>query len=197
MSFVSFHERGLGVLADQFMWALLHYYGVELHNFNPNSIAQAAIFVAICGGYLGIAPHWELWLHLFRAGHTTKLTGTLGTRKATRAGGCTLQVRQDRQHLYIPAQLASSNRQWYTSWFYLRNDDGGLPPYTGRIVGSCPERLKYGVPREDQPKLQPLLEGLRGCRAVALRRLWSWLPSTAEGAAADGSAAANVRHDTG
>jgi len=57
VSFVSFHERGLGLPADRFMRALPHYYGVELHNFNPNSIAQAAIFVAVCKGYLGIAPH--------------------------------------------------------------------------------------------------------------------------------------------
>ena len=94
-----------------------------------------------------------------------------GTRKAVRAGGCTLQVRQDRQHLYIPAQLASTNRRWHTSWFYLRNDDDRLPPYTGRIVGSCPERWKYGVPREDQPKLQSLLEGLQ--------RLWDRCLTTA------------------
>ena len=93
VSFVSFHERGLGVPANRFMRALPHYYGVELHNFNPNSIAQAAIFVAVCEGCRGIAPHWELWLHLFRAGHTTKPTGTMGTRKALRVGGCTLQVR--------------------------------------------------------------------------------------------------------
>ena len=39
MSFVPFHERGLGVPADRFMQALPHYYGMELHNFNPNSIA--------------------------------------------------------------------------------------------------------------------------------------------------------------
>ena len=26
--------------------------------------------------------------------------------------------------------------------------------------GSCPERWKYGVPKDDQPKLEPLLEGL-------------------------------------
>ena len=57
VSFVSFHERGLGVPADRFMRALPHYYGVELHNFNPNSIVQVAIFVAVCEGYLGIAPH--------------------------------------------------------------------------------------------------------------------------------------------
>ena len=39
VSFVAFHERGLGLPADRFMQALPHYYGVELHNFNPNSIA--------------------------------------------------------------------------------------------------------------------------------------------------------------
>ena len=36
VSFVAFHERGLGLSADRFMWALPHYYGVELHNFSPN-----------------------------------------------------------------------------------------------------------------------------------------------------------------
>jgi hypothetical protein len=38
------------------MRAILHVYGVELHNLSPNSIAQAAIFVAVCEGFLGIAP---------------------------------------------------------------------------------------------------------------------------------------------
>ena len=73
-------------------------------------------------------------------------------------------MRQDRQHLYILAQLASSNRRWYTNWFYLRNDDGGLPPYTGRIMEDCPEKWRYGVPREEQPRLQPLLDGLEKLR---------------------------------
>ena len=39
MSFVSFHKRGLILPVDRFMWVLPHYYGVELQNFNPNSIA--------------------------------------------------------------------------------------------------------------------------------------------------------------
>jgi hypothetical protein len=57
LSFVSFHERGFGVPASHFMRALLHYYRVELHNFNPNSIAQAAIFVAVCEGFFwGLTP---------------------------------------------------------------------------------------------------------------------------------------------
>jgi hypothetical protein len=56
LSFISFHERGFGVPASRFMRAILHFYGVELHNLNPNSIAQAAIFAAVCEGFLGIHP---------------------------------------------------------------------------------------------------------------------------------------------
>ena len=57
VSFVSFHERGFVVPAGRFMRAILYHYGVELHNLTPNSISQAgeaAIFVAVCEGYLGI-----------------------------------------------------------------------------------------------------------------------------------------------
>ena len=32
----------------------------------------------------------------------------------------------------------------------------------------CPEKWGYGVPREDQPKLQPLLEGLERLRGRCL-----------------------------
>jgi hypothetical protein len=39
LSLIPFHERGFGVPASRFMRALLHHYGVELHNLNPNSIA--------------------------------------------------------------------------------------------------------------------------------------------------------------
>jgi hypothetical protein len=55
--FTYFHERGFGVPAICFMQALLHYYRVELHNFNPNSIAQATIFTTFYEVYLGIKPH--------------------------------------------------------------------------------------------------------------------------------------------
>jgi hypothetical protein len=72
VSFVAFHERGLGVPPSHFMRAILHYYKVELHHLAPNSISQAAIFAAVYEGYLGMEPHWNLWLHLFRADHFAK-----------------------------------------------------------------------------------------------------------------------------
>ena len=57
VSLVAFHEHGLGLPTDRFMRALPHYYSVERHNFNPNSIAQAAIFVTVCEVYLGKRGH--------------------------------------------------------------------------------------------------------------------------------------------
>jgi hypothetical protein len=119
LSFVSFHERGFGVPASRFMLALLHYYGVELHNFNRNSIAQAAIFAAVCEGFLGIDPHWDLWTHLFSVELFALTTGEKKVRMAVQAYGCTLQLRQARAQQYIPAILVSSNNGWQRQWFYL------------------------------------------------------------------------------
>jgi hypothetical protein len=93
VSFVTFHERGFGVPASRFMRAILHVYGVELHNLSPNSISQVAIFAAVCEGYLGIAPHWDLWTHLFSAELFASPTGERRVRMAMRAGGCILQLR--------------------------------------------------------------------------------------------------------
>ena len=90
VSFTSFHERGFGVLASRFMQALPYYYGVELHNFNPNSIAQAAIFSAACKGFLGIEPHWDLWLHLFHAETFSLPLEVKKVQHAVRADSCML-----------------------------------------------------------------------------------------------------------
>jgi hypothetical protein len=122
VSFVAFHERGLGVPPSHFMQALLHYYKVELHHLTPNSISQAAIFAAVCEGYLGMEPHWNMWLHLFRAEHFAKKAGERGVRRAVHVGSCTLQVRGGQGDQYIPVQLISSNSGWHDGWFYLRND---------------------------------------------------------------------------
>jgi hypothetical protein len=130
VSFVSFHERGFGVPASRFMRAILHNYEVELHNRSPNSISQAAIFVAVCEGYLGIDPHWDLWTHFFSAELFALPTGERRVCAAVRAGGCILQLRQSRASQYIPAVLASSNKGWQRRWFYLRNDDERLPSFS-------------------------------------------------------------------
>jgi hypothetical protein len=168
VSFVSFHERGFGVLASRFMRAILHNYGVELHNLSPNSISQAAIFVAVCEGYLGIAPHWDLWTHLFSVELFASPTGERRVHAAVRADGCILQLRQSRASLYIPAILASSNKGWQRRWFYLRNDGEMLPPFSQRVVTVAADAWRYGTPHDRQKNLEPLLKALEALRKGGL-----------------------------
>ena len=49
----------------RFLRGLLHYYGLELQHLNPNGIQHISAFVALCEGYLGIEPHFELWKYFF------------------------------------------------------------------------------------------------------------------------------------
>jgi hypothetical protein len=168
LSFVSFHERGFGVPASRFMRVILHVYGVELHNLSPNSISQAGIFAAVCEGYLGIAPHWDLWTHLFSVELFASSTGERRVRMAVRAGGCILQLRQARALQYIPAILASSNKGWQRRWFYLRNDVGRLPSFSQRVVTAASDNWRYGAPHERQKNLQPLLKALEELREGGL-----------------------------
>jgi hypothetical protein len=153
LSFVSFHKRGFEVPASRFMRAILHVYGVELHNLSPNSIAQAAIFAAVCEGFLGIAPHWALWTHLFSVELFASTTGERRVRMAVQADGCILQLRQARAQQYIPAILASSNKGWQRRWFYLRNDNERLPLFSQRVVTTAGGNWRYGAPREKQKNL--------------------------------------------
>jgi hypothetical protein len=146
------------------MRAILHFYGVELHNLNPNSIAQAAIFAAVCEGFLGIEPHWDMWTHLFSAEPFALTTGERRVRMAVQAGGCILQLRQARAQQYIPAILVSSNKGWQRRWFYLLNDDGRLPSFSQRVVTASGSNWRYGAPRDRQKNLQPLLEALQELR---------------------------------
>jgi hypothetical protein len=54
VSFICFHERGFAAPASRFLRGLCFHYGVELHNFAPNAISQAATFVGVCEGFLAI-----------------------------------------------------------------------------------------------------------------------------------------------
>ena len=127
VSFIRHHERGFAAPASRFMRGLCHHYGVELHNFAPNAISQAATFVGVCEGFLGIPVNWDLWVHLFRAELHTLATPEARVRRAVRAGGLSVSLRDSRKELYIPCTMTSNNAEWERGWFYLRNDGAGLP----------------------------------------------------------------------
>jgi hypothetical protein len=146
VSFIRFYERGFAAPASRYMRALCHHYGVELHNFAPNAISQAATFVGVCEGYIGIPVNWDLWIHLFRAELFTQPTTEQMTRHAVRAGGMSLALRGQRKDEYIPFTMTTNNAGWERGWFYLRNDEPGLPLHRFGAPGEARLLSPQGVP---------------------------------------------------
>ena len=144
MSLVRLHERGFGVPVSRFMRALCEYYGAELRNFGPNSISQAAVFVAVCEGYLGIEAHWDLWIHLFHGElFVENVRGQ--PKRFARAGGLMLHLRPSRKNLYIPNKMTTNNAGWTRGWFYLCNFGNRLPAFTNKVLRKRPAKWDWGV----------------------------------------------------
>jgi hypothetical protein len=56
----------------------------------------------------------------------------------------------------------------HDGWFYLCNDDGHLPSFSGEVLMSWKENWSYDIIEEEKPKLQPLLDALRTLRLRGL-----------------------------
>jgi hypothetical protein len=132
VNFICHHERGFAAPASRFMRELCHHYGVELHNFASNAISQAATFVGVCEGFLGIPVNWDLWVHLFGVELHTLATPEPRVRYMVRAGGLSISLRDSRREIYIPSMMTSNNAEWERGWLYLHNDGVGLPPTLAR-----------------------------------------------------------------
>jgi len=64
--------------------------------------------------------------------------------------------------------MPSSNRGWQSGWFYIRNDGGLLPEYTGRMVTECPQKWVWGAPADEQKRLASVLAGLEKLRGAGV-----------------------------
>jgi hypothetical protein len=169
VSFIRHHERGFAAPTSRFLRGLCHHYGVELHNFTPNTISQAATFVGVCEGFLGIPANWDLWVHLFRVELHTLSTLEPRVRRAVRAGGMTILLRESRREFYIPCTMTSNNTEWEQGWFYLRNDEPGPPPYTGKILKEKADSWWHGLsPSSRQDRLESALLALKSLADVGL-----------------------------
>jgi hypothetical protein len=91
--------------------------------------------------------NWDLWVHHFRAELYTLLTTETRTCHAVCAGGMSLAVRGQRKDDYIPSTMTTNNAEWERGWFYLRNAEPGLPPYTGLVLREGPPPGTTGCPR--------------------------------------------------
>ena len=61
VSFLAFHEHGLGYPAHWFLRGLLNEWGLELQHLNPTGVLHIAGFVTVCEAFLGMEPHVDFF----------------------------------------------------------------------------------------------------------------------------------------
>ena len=65
VSFLTFHEHGLGYPTHWFLRGLLNEWGLELQHLNPMGVLHIAGFVTVCEAFLGIELHADFFRCLF------------------------------------------------------------------------------------------------------------------------------------
>ena len=175
VSFLAYHERGLGLPVSSFFRGVLNQYGARLHQLAPNGVLHAAVFVTLCEAYLGIRPSLLLWRYFFLASlQTSKETGV-----GKRVGGVSIMLRARESQEYIEVDLKTSLKGWRGSWFYINNADPQLPAFEDavpRATGSWKSKLSAAEVETIRPHLEAIRrlrdQGLTGTMVfgVAMRR---------------------------
>ena len=65
VSFLTFHERGLGYPVHWFLRGLLNEWGLELRHLNPTGVLHIVGFITVCEAFLRMEPHVDFFWWLF------------------------------------------------------------------------------------------------------------------------------------
>ena len=79
VSFLAFHEHGLGYPAHWFLRGFLNEWGLELQHLNPTGVLHIAGFITVCEAFLEMEPHVDFFRRIFtgRALSEGKPAGTV------------------------------------------------------------------------------------------------------------------------
>jgi hypothetical protein len=89
--------------------------------------------------------------------------------RAVCAGGVTIVLRETRRELYIPCTITSNNAEWERGWFYIRNNEPGLLPWTGKVVREKADSWWHGVsPFSRKDRLDSALMALKALADAGL-----------------------------
>ena len=141
VSFAHFDERGFTTPAHKFLRGLLHYYKVELQHLTPNGVQNIAAFVALCEGFLGISPHFDLWWYFFAVNLLKKREKR--QELSVPVGCADIYLRNNQVNEYPSMRLLTSNKGWHSHWFYVKDKVvAPLLVFSGRIIKEVPESWK-------------------------------------------------------
>ena len=65
VSFLAFHEHGLGYPAHWFLRGLLNEWSLEVQHLNLTRVLHVASFITIYEAFLGMEPHMDLFRRIF------------------------------------------------------------------------------------------------------------------------------------
>jgi hypothetical protein len=134
----------------------------------PNAISQAATFIGVCEGFLGIPANWDLWVHLFRVKLHTLSTPEPRVHCLVRACGVSISLRESCREFYIPYTMTSNNAEWERGWFYLRNNDPSLPLHL-QVLREKADSWWHGLsPSSRQDRLESALLALKSLADAGL-----------------------------
>ena len=89
---------------------LLHYYKIKVQHLNPNRIQHMAAFIALCEGFLGISPHFDLWWHFFTINLLKKREKSCRQELHMPMGCVGIQLWYNRVSEYPSMRLSMSNK---------------------------------------------------------------------------------------
>jgi hypothetical protein len=121
--FASLLERAFNLPAGDFFCGLLYYYKLELVHLVPSSITIVSTFIHFCDAYLGIPPHFTLWRYFSCVKSTGKRSGPVGA--------VMFNLRSGLKAEWIDNDLPDNTARWRSKWFYIVDQNLGLPRRTG------------------------------------------------------------------
>jgi hypothetical protein len=127
-------------------------------------------FVAVCEGFLGIDPHFDLWWYLFAINLVKRWVGKQDLHALV--GCASIHLRNTRAGAYPLMHLTTSNKGWHSQWFYVKNDaTAPLPAFIGRYILEASESWGWGVQAKDKKHLNDLLAALRTLKERGVKGL--------------------------
>jgi hypothetical protein len=119
--FRDFVKCGLALPVSEFFYALLQFWGIQLHHLTPQSILHLPIFTHFCEAFLGILPHFHLFQHFF------VLEPIHMPPNLMLFGGCELVLRPETRDEYLAYDPSGKGIEWKKFWFHVANFESPLP----------------------------------------------------------------------
>lgn len=165
--FADHFPRGLSFPLHPFFLALLHIYGIQLHDLPPNAIQHISCFIVLCECFLGIHPHWGLWKRIFRVKfHMEPPVAGERERVPMNTGAFGIQV--GKNVIYFDMKFLASVQNWRRRWFYLKGKNSDdLPEFNPHSLLSRRKSWNHELTQEELEETEPLMNQIAELRKVS------------------------------